>query len=383
MTAIAWKKPSRRGQAVLGVLGALTLLGVATGVYRLAVGLGSTTNLSDAYPWGIWIGFDFTLIAFSGGAFTLCGIIVIFHQTRCRAVERLTILTGWLGYVSVLVILLVDLGRPDRFYHFILYPNVHSPLFEICWCVLLYTGVLTLEFAPAVFEGLRRPKIAHTLHGFIVPIAIAGVTLSMLHQSTLGTLYVAMPTKLHTLWHSGLLPIFFLISSIGMGLSTVILVTLTAHRALGRRISAETMSVLAGMAKASVFVWALYLALKFEDVVLSGQLEVLLAFDTQSVWFLAELIVGVILPIILYTHPRVRASQVWLAATATLCMLGVGLNRFNTVLTGQAVIEGARYTPHWMEVTTQIGVLAAVILAWYLAASFLPIFEEDRQALQG
>ncbi len=382
MTAIAWKKPSPRGQVVLGVLGALTLLGLVTGLYRLAVGLGSTTNLSDAYPWGIWIGFDFALIAFSGGAFTLCGIIVIFNQTRCRAVERLVILTGWLGYVSVLVILLVDLGRPDRFYHFIIYPNIHSPLFEICWCVLLYTAVLTLEFAPAVFEGLRRPDIAHALHRFMVPIAIVGVTLSMLHQSTLGTLYVAMPNKLHTLWHSGLLPIFFLISSVGMGLSTVILVTLIAHKAFGRKISEETMGILKAMAKASVFVWLIYLGLKIEDLALAGQLDALFAFDTQSVWFLAELIIGVILPVALFAHPRARTSQTWLAVAATLCMIGVGLNRFNTVLTGQTVVEGASYTPHWMEVTTQIGVLAAVILAWYLAASFLPIFEEDRQALQ-
>lgn len=383
MTAMTWKRPTRKGLVVLGILLALTLLGVALGVYRLFVGLGETTNLSDTYPWGLWIGFDFALIAFSGGAFTLCGIIVIFNQGRCRAVERLVVLTGWLGYMSVLVILLIDLGRPDRFYNFIIYPNIHSPLFEICWCVLLYTVILTLEFAPSVFEALRRPKIAHWLHSLMVPISIVGVTLSILHQSTLGTLYLAMPLKLHTLWHSPMLPLFFLISSIGMGLSTVILVTLVGYKTFGRQVPEEAMDVLGAMAKASVFVWSLYLVLKLEELILVGQWGKLWALDTQSVWFLIELVIGVVLPIILYWHPRGRASQRWLGATAILCMLGTALNRFNTTLTGQLVAkDAASYTPHWMELMFQVGVLAAVILAWYLAVSFLPIFEEDRLELQ-
>jgi len=382
ITAMKMKKPSRTGLITLGILGALTLLGVGTGIYRLFTGLGATTNLSDAYPWGLWIGFDFALIAFSGGAFTLCGLIVIFNQKRCKVVERLTVLTGWLGYVSVLVLLLVDLGRPDRFYHFLIYFNHHSPLFEICWCVLLYTTVLTLEFAPAFFEGLRKPKIAHAIHRFIVPIAIIGVTLSMMHQSTLGTLYLAMPTNLHTLWHSAMLPLFFLISSVGMGLSTVILATLVGHKALGRKISEDTMSVMGSMGKASVFVWGIYLLLKLEDLLMAGQLGEAFTFDPQSVWFLAELIVGVLLPIILYARSQVRKSQWGLLGTAILVTLGTILNRFNTVLVGQKVVEGASYTPHWIEIAVQVGVLAAVILVWYLAVSLLPIFEEDRRALE-
>lgn len=381
-TAMKIKKPSRTGVIALIILGALALLGVGVGVYRLFVGLGETTNLSDAYPWGLWIGFDFALIAFSGGAFTLCGLIVVFNQIHCKAVERLVVLTGWLGYMSVLVILLVDLGRPDRFYHFLIYFNHHSPLFEVCWCILLYTIVLTLEFAPAVFEGLRRPKIAHAIHSLVVPVAIIGVTLSMMHQSTLGTLYLAMPHKLHTLWHSAMLPLFFLISSVGMGMSTVILAALVGHKAMGKSITAQGMNVLGGMAKASAFVWAVYLLLKVEDLLMSGQLGEAFTFDSQSIWFLAELLIGVILPIILFARPQIRNSQQGLLGTALLVTLGTILNRFNTVLVGQKVIEGASYSPHWMEVAVQVGVLAAVIIVWYLAASLLPIFEDDRLALK-
>jgi Ni/Fe-hydrogenase subunit HybB-like protein len=383
MTPAILKGYSLTGKVVLAILVALTLLGLVTGVYRLFVGLGETTNLSDTYPWGLWIGFDFSLIAFSGGAFTLCGIVVILNQKRCRVIERLVILTGWLGYVSVLVILLVDLGRPDRFYNFIIYPNVHSPLFEICWCILLYTTVLTLEFAPALFEGLRRPHIAHRIHSFIVPIAILGVMLSTLHQSTLGTLYLAMPVKLHTLWHSGMLPVFFLISSIGMGLSTAILVTLIAYKAFGRTIPQETVKVLGNLGRFSVWVWALYLLLKLGDLIVAGQVGDAFALDTQSAWFLLDLAVGAFAPLVLYALPRVRGNQSWLAIAALFAIVGTALNRFNATLTGQAVLEGASYTPHWIELAVQVGVLAGVVLAWYLAARFLPIFETDRQALQG
>ena len=375
-----YKKPSRTGWIAIGILAGLTLLGLVLGVYRLFAGLGATTNLTDAYPWGLWIGFDFALIAFSGGAFTLCGIIVIFNERRCQAVERLVVLTGWLGYMSVLIILLVDLGRPDRFYHFLIYFNHHSPLFEICWCILLYTGVLTLGLAPAIFEGLRQPKIAKTIHAFVVPIAIVGVTLSMMHQSTLGTLYLAMPNKLHTLWHSAMLSLFFLISSVGMGLSTVILATVVAHKAMGYKLREEGMSVLHSMAKASVFVWGIYLLLKVEDLIFAGQLGEAFTFDTQSIWFLFELLVGVVLPIVLYAQKRIRESENGLLVTAIIVTFGTALNRFNTVLVGQKVVEGASYTPHWIEIAIQVGVLAGVVLAWYLMAMFFPIFLRDREA---
>jgi Ni/Fe-hydrogenase subunit HybB-like protein len=168
-----------------------------------------------------------------------------------------------------------------------------------------------------------------------------------------------------------------------MGLSTAILVTLAAYKVFGRKVPEDAMGVLGGLAKAAVLVWGLYLVLKLEDLIFAGQLGEAFAFDTQSVWFLGELVIGVVLPIILYAQPRVRRSQYGLMGTAILVTLGVALNRFNATLTGQAVMEGAVYTPHWIELAIQVGVLAAGLLVWYLAASFLPIFEEDRQALQG
>lgn len=384
MTTATMKGRSTTGNIVLVVLALLTVLALVVGIYRLSVGLGDTTNLSDDYPWGLWIGFDFTLIAFSGGAFTLAAIVYIFNLKKYRPLVRTAVLTGWLGYISVLVILLVDLGRWDRFWAFLVYPNIHSPLYEISLCILLYTTVLTLEFAPFVFERLNKPNIVKTIHRFTIPIVIAGVTLSMLHQSTLGTLYAAMPYKLHALWHTPLLPLFFLLSSIGMGLSTVIMVTLIAGKAFGRKVE---MGALEGLAKGSVWVWVVYLLFKLEHLFFARHIADALAFDTQSIWYLIEIIVGVILPIVLYSMVQVRKSQAGLFWTSLLVTLGILINRFNATWTGQSLpssnwpiqgaVEAGTYVPHWMEIVIQVGVLAAVTLAWYFAARYLPIFPED------
>jgi Ni/Fe-hydrogenase subunit HybB-like protein len=377
------KGRSTSGTIVLGILVLLAVLGLVTGIYRFINGLGASTNLSDSYPWGLWIGFDFTLIAFSGGAFTLAAVVYIFNLKKYRPVIRPAIITGLLGYVSVMIILLTDLGRWDRFWAFIVYPNVHSPLFEISWCILLYTIVLSLEFLPFLFERLNKPKIVKTIHAISIPLVIAGITLSTLHQSTLGTLYLAMPVRLDPLWHTGLLPLLFFISSVGMGLSTVIMVSLIAGRAFNREVE---MNVLEGLAKGSVWVWVVYLAFKLQQLLFGGLLDEALAFDIRSIWYLLEMVVGVILPIILYAMPKVRKSKSGLFWTSILVTVGILLNRFNATLTGQetgaqwaiqTVTETATYTPYWMEYSIQIGVLAAAAIAWYLIARHLPIFPED------
>lgn len=386
-TATMTKGRSTTGMIVLGVLILLAVLGLATGIYRLANGLGETTNLSDDYPWGLWIVFDFTLIAFSGGAFTLAAIVYIFNLERFRPVMRMAMLTGWLGYVSVLIILLIDLGRWDRFWAFIVYPNIHSPLFEISWCILLYTGVLTLEMAPVLFERLQRYNLVRIIHRFTIPIVIAGITLSTLHQSTLGTLYAALPAKIDPLWYTPLLPLLFLISSVGLGLSTVIIVALIAARAFDRVVE---MDALEGLAQGSVWVWLVYLLFKLEHLLFARQLSNAFAFDKESVWFLIETGVGVVLPIILFSMASVRKSKSGLFGTSLLVLVGVFLNRLNVTIIGQSLttsnwqlqsetVQPMTYTPYWIEYAVQIGVLAAAAIAWYLAARFLPIFAEDAE----
>jgi Ni/Fe-hydrogenase subunit HybB-like protein len=357
-------------------------MGVATGIYRLAVGLGPTTNLTDAYPWGLWIGFDFSLIAFAGVGFTMAAVVHILNLKQYQSMARAAVLTGFLGYVAVLVILLLDLGRPDRFWGFLVYWNGHSPLFEISWCILLYTMVLTVEFAPILFERLNKPNIVSAIHKATVPVVIAGVTLSTLHQSTLGTLYLALPAKTDQLWWSWLLPLLFFISSIGMGLAAMIFIWIVASRVFGRK--KLEIDLLSGLAKGSIWVWVTYAVFRFGDLFLTGDARAMFAFDGQSIWFWIEIILMTIAPIVFFSLKSIRQNETGLLVSSLVVIVGVFMNRFNATLTAQAVnrftvesvTEAASYSPHLMEWAMQIGILAAGVLVWYLAARFLPVFPE-------
>jgi len=381
MTTLAAHKPSTTGKIVLGVLALLTLLGVGVGIYRLAVGLGESTNLTDSYPWGLWIGFDFSLIAFAGVGFTMAAVVYILNLDQYKPLARGAVLTGFLGYICVLIILLIDLGRPDRFWGFIVFWNPHSPLFEISWCVLLYTTVLTIEFLPILFERLNKPNIVKAIHAITIPIVIAGVVLSTLHQSTLGTLYMALPFKTDQLWFSTILFILFYLTSIAMGLAVMIFVWILGSKAFGRKVEVDLLGTLG---KGAMWVLVVYLILRGGDLWFTGDLGAVFRFDSQSIWFWIEAVVGVILPIILFAQASIRKSESGLLFTSLLVIVGVFLNRFNATLTAQAVnrftvaavTETASYTPHWMEYAVQIGVLAAATLVWYFAARLLPIFPE-------
>lgn len=381
MTAITSRKPSTTGIVILVILALLALLGIGTGIWRLTVGLGESTGLTDAFPWGLWIGFDFSLIAFAGVGFTMAAVVYILNLEKFKPLARASVLTGFLGYVAVLVILLIDLGRPDRFWGFIVFWNHHSPLFEISWCVLLYTTVLALEFLPVLFERLNKPNIVKAIHAITIPLVIAGVTLSTLHQSTLGTLYLALPHKTDVLWWTWVLPLLFYISSIAMGLATMILIWIVASKAFGRKIELDLLS---SLAKGIKWVWIVYLVFRFGDLFYTDDLPYVFAFDADSIWFWVETLVGVVIPIIIFAVKSLRESQAGLLIGSILSIVGVFMNRFNATLTAQAVnrftvqavTDTASYTPTWQEYAIQIGVLSAAVLAWYFAARLLPIFPE-------
>jgi Ni/Fe-hydrogenase subunit HybB-like protein len=376
-TLTEFKKLSTTGKVVLAILAALALLGVVTGVYRLLAGLGATTNLTDAYPWGLWLGFDFTLIAFGGAAFTMAMVVHLFNLEKYHSVLRPAILTGFLGYVSVLVILLIDLGRPDRFWGFIPYYNLHSPLYEICWCILIYTIILTIEVAPLVFERLNQPKIVRLLHAAVIPVTVFGVALSTCHQSTLGTIYLALPARTHTLWWTWMLPVLYFISAVGMGLSATIVVVMLGSKAVGRD---PDMDALAGLGKISVWLWAVYLVLRIGDLIVTDELNLLFTFDQISTLFWLEILLMVVSPIVLYSIRAVRESRVGLLWTALTVVLGLGLNRFNPMFSQRPLTAaGTTYFPSFIEIAVQVGVLAAAALAWYLAARLLPIFDPEKQ----
>lgn len=362
-----------RDLIVVGVLAFLIMLGILAGLARLWLGLGATTNLNDTYSWGIWIGFDFLLIALSGAGFTMAAVGHVLHLHRFHAAVRPAILAGLMGYVAVLLLLVLDLGRPDRFYHFLIYFNIHSPLFEISWCVLLYSTVLAIEVSPYLFERLGWKRPVGLFYKFITPITIIGVSLSSLHQSTLGTLYLNMPHRLDALWYTPWLPVQFFVSSILAGLSVGTLAYLVGARVARKP---EDPGIARGLGKGIVGVGLVYLALKFGDLVLAREWPRLLELGKLSLLWWAEIGLGVILPILLLTLPglRTRPWTRWLAPL--LIIFGLGMNRFDATIFAQHPLNAALYTPHLLEWFSIIGILAAAALAWWLGVRLLAVFDK-------
>jgi Ni/Fe-hydrogenase subunit HybB-like protein len=363
------------GGVVISLLVLLVIAGLFAGIGRLLMGLGASTGLSDAYPWGIWIGFDFLLIAFSGAGFTMAALVHVFGREKYHAAARPAVLAGLMGYSAVLMILLLDLGRFDRFYHFLLFWNVHSPLFEICWCVLLYTTVLAIEVSPLVFERLGWRKPLQWVNRIMLPVAIAGVTLSSLHQSTLGTLYLNLPHRLAALWYTPLLPLFFFLSSIMAGLSVAILAYALSARIQGQQADP---AVMGGLAKGVGLVTCLYVVLKLGDLVMAEELPDLLAFDRLSLLMWLELGLGAIVPAVLLLTAALRRKKSILLVAVGLVMFGVLINRFNATLFAQSALSPVpNYVPHLIEWLTTAGIIAAAALAWYLGSRLLGMFDRS------
>jgi len=354
----------------------LVLLALLAGVtaLRFTRGLGAVTNLSDAFPWGLWVGFDVLCgVGLAAGAFTLTAVVHLFNLKRFEPIVRPTVLTGLLGYGFVVVALAFDLGQPWRIWHAVFFWNPHSVMFEVAWCVMLYTTVLALEFSPVVFEALGLEAPRRFIRALTTPLVIAGVVLSTLHQSSLGSLYLIVPGKLHPLWWSPLLPLFFFVSAVGAGLGMVILESHLSGRAFGRRLELE---LLEPLGRVMVVVLGVYGLLRLLVLRRSGELAALDPTSYEGGMFVLEMLLGVVLPVGLLSVSRIRHSERGLVAGAFLAVLGFVVNRLDVSVTGMEGAAGVRYLPSWMEVTVSVGLVAIGFAAFAIAARRLPIFPE-------
>jgi Ni/Fe-hydrogenase subunit HybB-like protein len=302
----------------------------------------------------------------------MTAIVHIFHLKEYQPALRPAILAGLLGYSAVLVLLVLDLGRPDRFYNFLIFWNLHSPLFEISWCILLYTTILMLETCPCLFQRLGYEWPVRLARKSVVPVSIIGVTLSTLHQSTLGTLYLNMPHRLNALWYTPMLPLLFFISSMMAGLGLAILTYKVATRVQGK---VERSAIVDGLGQAMVWITILYLLLKSGDLWIAGQMPAL-AQDRMGFILMLELIAGALIPVALWLIPAVRTHRLGQWMIPLLILAGVMMNRFNATMIAQALPPGAAYSPHIIEWLSTIGILAGVVLVWYLGVRFLVMAED-------
>lgn len=349
---------------------------LATGFYsallRFTKGLGAATALTDRFPWGLWIGFDVLCgVGLAAGGFTLAAIVYIFHLERFEPIVRPTILTAFLGYVLVAVALLFDLGRPYRIWHPMVMWNPRSVMFEVAWCVMLYLTVLALEFSPMVFERFRWQRPLRIVKALTIPLVIAGVLLSTLHQASLGSLYLIVPSKLHPYWYSPLLPVLFFVSAVGVGLAMVIFESNLSARTFGREIE---MPLLADLGKGIVVVLAFYALMRFRDLASHGTLRYLREPSTETVLFVLETLLGVVVPLAFLAFRRVRDSREGLFAAAVLVIAGFLLNRLNVSITGLEASSGTHYFPKWTEVSVTLSLVGLGFLFFALAVRYFGVF---------
>ncbi|MCK4724086.1 MAG: Ni/Fe-hydrogenase cytochrome b subunit, partial [Dehalococcoidia bacterium] len=322
----------------ISVLGILVILGIIPIIIRYINGLGAVSNLSDGRPWGFWISFDlYCGVALAAGGFTLAGVVYIFNLKKYHSVVRPAVLTAFLGYTLVILALLVDLGQPWYIWHAMIYWNIHSPLFEVAICVMAYTTVLALEFSPAVFEGLNKSNFPvirrfnwhiplRIIRSIQIPLVIAGVVLSTLHQSSLGSMLLMMPETLHALWYSPILPILFLTSAVAVGPAMVIFESTLSTKVFGHKLDLD---VLSGLGRAIPYILGIYLLLKLVDLTARGNLGLIFSAYPQNLLWWGEIIIGVILPIILLSMPGVRQNRSGVFWSAVLVVIGLIFNRFN------------------------------------------------------
>ncbi|MCP4168760.1 MAG: Ni/Fe-hydrogenase cytochrome b subunit [Chloroflexi bacterium] len=359
----------------VGILGVLVGIGLIIAVIRFLYGLGAVSNLSDGRAWGLWISFDlYCGVALAAGGFTLAAAVYILGRKTYYPIVRGAILTAFLGYLMVIFALMVDLGQPWRIWHIMIYWNPHSPLFEVGWCVLLYTAVLALEFSPNIFERFNKEAPLRIIRKIQIPLVIIGVVLSILHQSSLGSVLLMMPDKIHPLWYTPILPLLFLVSAIAVGPAMVMLESAMGGRAFGHKVG---MDILGGLGRALPYILGLYLLLRLGDLLIAGEFALIFTSGIYSVLFLIELAIGVIIPLILLTSSAVRRNRTLLFLSALLVVLGLILNRFNVSLNALTPRQGTTYVPSAMELSITIAVVAAGVLAYVLANRYLPIMHDE------
>lgn len=364
------------------IIGIILVVGAILTILRFTKGLGAVTNLDNNNPWGIWIGFDLLCgVALAAGGYVTSAACYVFGLKRYHSAVRPAILTAFLGYALVVFALHYDVGRPWRLpYPIFVSQGTSSLLFEVGLCVFLYLTVLFIEFTPAAFEWLGLKKIRQIVVKLTLVLTIFGVVLSTLHQSSLGALFMIAPSKLHPLWYSGYLPVYFFISSMFAGMSMVIFEGTLAHRYLSHKMDhahhEESHGVAFGFAKAASFIMMGYLAIKIVGLSIDNNWNYLAT--GWGLWFLIELVGFVAFPAILFAMGFREKNLMFVRIAAVLTVLGIVLNRLNiSIIAFNYHLPSAdRYFPSLMEIGTSVFIVTIGIVVYRFVATRMPVLYE-------
>jgi Ni/Fe-hydrogenase subunit HybB-like protein len=361
------------------IVAAIFVLGLYATYARFFLGFEKATNLTDPQPWGLWVGLG-TLcgVGLSAGGFAIAAAVYLLGFERYRPVLRAAVLVSFLGYMGVIVGMMYELGLPWRIWHPIVMWNRHSVLFEVSWCVMLYSTVLALEFSPALvekipFAGLRALYLKWH-HEVLIGLVMAGVVLSSLHQSFLGALYLMAKGKLYPLWYSPYLTTLFYLSAIPAGLAVTIMALYLCIRSLNVKLDT---AILSELSRVIAPMLALYGIFRFVDLSKNGALPYLWMWreETISFWFEIGLLVAA--PLFLLTREKVRNTPQYLHWTCAIIAAGFMTNRLNVSITGLQASSGVYYIPKWPEFARTLAVLTAMVLAFRYAVIYLDILPKN------
>jgi len=379
------------------VLIVLAVNGMAFALARILFGLGAVTNLNNYYPWGLWIGVDVAAgVALAAGGFTSAALGHVMHREDFHAIVRPALLTAMLGYTFVAFGVVIDIGRWYYIWHPMIMWNGNSPLFEVGMCVMIYVTVLYIEFLPLVTERfmgqvhlkgilshLTRPLesllrvLDRTLGKTMFLFIIAGIVLSTLHQSSLGTLMIIAGPKVHPLWQTPVLPLLFFLSAVAVGFPMVIFESLLAARSFKLK---PEMEILSKLGRFVAPLLGFYLAFKIGDMVIRETFVYLTTPTTASVMFMIEIVVGVIIPIRLFMSPVVLKSPLWLFVASSCVIFGVLLNRVNTFIVAYAPPFAEKaYYPSIGEISVTIGFAALLVLAYRTLVLIFPVITVHKE----
>ncbi len=373
------------------LLAAFMAAGAVAVIARFTGGIGYVSNMSNARPWGIWIGIDVASgVALAAGGFTTASLAHILGRRYYEPVVRPALLTAMLGYTFVVLGLLVDIGRSWAIWKPMFNWNLNSVLFEVAMCVMCYLTVLYIEFIPVVAEQFKnRVNLPGILSSLNVPIKsllkfadailgkfmwifiIAGVVLSCMHQSSLGSLMLLAPTKLHPLWYTPILPLLFLLSALAVGFPMVVFETTVVSSSL--KLNSE-MKILSPLTRFTIGLLGIYLALKTGDICVRGTWKYLLDGTFQTNSFLAEIILGAVVPWLMLFSAKIRNSRKGIFIASALIIGGVVLNRVNVFLVGSTPsVSNVRSFPAPGEIFITLGLIASLMFIYRFIVTYLPV----------
>ena len=355
----------------------------AAGIYaayaRFVLGFQQSTHLVDAQPWGLWVGLG-TLcgVGLSAGGFAIAAAVYLLGFERYRPVLRTAVLVSFLGYLSVIVGMMYELGLPWRIWHPIVMWNRSSVLFEVSWCVMLYTTVLSLEFSPALVERIPWVRLRELYlrwhHHILMALVLVGTLLSSLHQSFLGGLYLLTKGKLDPLWYSPYLPSLFYLSAIPAGLAATIIAIYLSVRSLNARIDINILTEVSRVIAPMLCVYALFRGV---DLFTHHSWQYLWMWREETLSFWLEIGLFVIAPVILLSREKIRTTPLYLYWTCCLVVMGFMANRLNVSITGLQASSGFYYVPKWTEFALTFATIAAAVLAFRYAVIYLDILPKD------